>query len=377
MNLLEHEAKELLKRSDLRVPEGRVFDDRASLMRDLKDWSFPLMVKGQVPTGGRGKAGAVRKANDVAEAIAAFDSIMGMRVKGHVIRSILVERFARFDNEYYLAIAVDRAMGCPLLIVGRKGGVDIESSANQDVKKMPLDPFTGIGDEDLTTSVEFLDVDGGAKSEIVDALKNIWSTFTKFDCELVEVNPLIMTDAGPVCLDAKMIINDDSLYRHPDLHFDADRGREPFEIACRRNGFSGVDLGGEIAVIANGAGLTMAVLDEMGGSGLRGGAFLDLGGADDPDRISKAIALVLDSSLLPNIEGLFICVFGGITRCDIVAEGIIAALRGVAFRVPIVIRLRGINESEGRMMLEDAGHAVHDDIAEACIALKAVVRPRA
>ncbi|MCE5295768.1 MAG: succinate--CoA ligase subunit beta [Euryarchaeota archaeon] len=376
MNLLEHEAKDLLQRYGLDVPRGNVFNDRSSLARSLGDWSFPLMVKGQVPIGGRGKAGAIRKALSPEEALDAFDSIAGMNVKGHIVRSVLIEEFVGYDMEFYLAMTIDRSLGRPVLVISRKGGMEVESTDAKDIKKIPLDPFDGMTSHDLEEAIESLGVEGRVASGIKETSKRIWNVFSRSDCELVEINPLIINDGGQVCLDAKVIINDDSLFRHPELDLDVDREREPFEAECRRNGFSGVVLGEGVAVVANGAGLTMSVLDEIGDAGLRGGAFLDLGGADDPDRIVKAITTVGDRTLLPKIEGLFICIFGGITRCDVVAEGIVAALSVKMFDVPIVIRLRGINESEGRMILENAGLIVHSSIEEACAALRIAVGSR-
>lgn len=376
MNLLEHEAKELLKRSDLKVPEGHVFSDVDVLSSFLNKSSFPLMIKGQVPVGGRGKIGAVRKVNDVEETLQAYRSIKGMKVKEHTVESVLVERFVESKIEYYLAIFIDRVTGRPQLLVGRTGGMDVESSKSSDIKRLTLDPFLGIDTHIMNDAMEFLNVDKTNQLQMSDTLSKLWVVFTMFDCELVEINPLIVSNDELICLDAKMTINDDSLFRHKDLDLDFDRERTSFEMACRQNGFSGVHLDGNIAVIANGAGLTMAVLDELDRIGLKGGAFLDLGGVDDPSMISKAMKITFDRRLLPTIEGVMVCIFGGLTRCDVVATGVLDALKDEKIEIPIVTRLRGADELEGRDILTAAGHRAYTDLEEACESLKRAVRLR-
>jgi len=376
MFLLEFEAKEILKKSGLKVPEGIVFSDIGQIEKQVQDISFPAVVKGQVATGGRGKAGAVRIVNGPNEFLEAFKSILGMNVKGNIVASVLVERYIRTGTELYLAIMVDRYLGRPLLIAGRKGGIDVERSDEQDFRKIVLDPLIGVDDDIASKVGDFLGTSGDRLLEIRRLLKIIWTVFSGYDCELIEINPLAFAEDQMVCLDAKIVVNDDSLFRHGDLALNTERGRTPYEIACRMNGFSGVELSGNVVVIANGAGLTMAVLDMLEDIGLKGAAFLDLGGADDPDMVAKAISIVLDKDLLPNIEGLMICIFGGLTQCDIVASGIINSFNRINNGPQTVIRLRGNNEAEGNRILSESGFVVHSDLGEACQLLGEIMKGR-
>lgn len=356
------------------MPKGYLVKDGAELEKALSHMMFPLMMKAQVPVGGRGKAGAVIKIMDRQQAIDGLSNLKGMNVRGFKVDSVLIEEFAPHDEEMYLAISIDRAAGMPNLICGKKGGMEVEVIGHGHIKQYPIDPLEG-PDDGLTEKV-MLDLGlTNAHLEMLSALiSKLWSFYSNYDCELVEVNPLVLQHDGFVCLDAKVVIDDDSLFRHPELSYLKGRDKSPFEIECGKRDLTGVELAGEIGVIANGAGLTMAVLDELERIGLKGAAFIDLGGTDDPARIADAISMMRGGRWVPNIKGILICVFGGITRCEVVADGIISSLPNGPSNIPMIVRLRGVNELQGRSKLRGSGLDAYLDLEEACLALRSVIR---
>lgn len=370
MKLLEHEAKKILKGMGIQVPYGGVCKDPSDLETLMAQIGFPSVLKGQVLVGGRGKAGAVRLVHNPNEARINFQRIIGMDVKGHEVESILFERSMDHLEEWYLAITIDYSLGLPTLIFCRNGGVDIESVHRDELVRMTIDPLNEIPEIEIQQALLGAGVEHRHIDELLRMVQMMWTGFRENDCELMEINPLmLLEDGGLVAADAKIILNDDGLFRHPEFNFDEDRERTPFEKRCRISGLTGIQLDGEVGVLANGAGLTMAVLDKLTEYGLTGGAFLDMGGSDDPEKIREAVDLICDISLLPHLKGVVICVFGGITKCDTVAQGILDSVGHSSSNIPISIRLRGINEDVARAMLEEKGSRSYSDINDMCTSL--------
>jgi succinyl-CoA synthetase beta subunit len=320
-----------------------------------------VVLKAQVPTGGRGKAGGIKAVSNLEEAERTASHILHMRVNDFRVNAILVEEEIRIEGEYYLSILIDRSAGQPLLLASSKGGMDIESVSDGFLWQCYLDPNLGIDHRALIQISDRLNIPSHELDRFRRILEGSWSLFREKDCELVEINPLALSTVGLMALDAKMVINDDALFRHPEFEIQ-EEDYTPMELEARRRGISFVQLEGSIGVIANGAGLTMATLDVLSLHGGRGGAFLDLGGTDDPRKVMDAfeiIRMVEPSVILVNM-------FGGITKCDTVAEGIIGARRELGIDIPIVARIRGVNEAEARKMLEEVGIFSIDDLEKAC-----------
>jgi succinyl-CoA synthetase beta subunit len=345
MMLLEDQGKRLFYEHGIRVPSGRT----VTATEQLPDISEPVMVKALVPAGGRGKSGGVRRAADMEELRSAVNSILGMRIAGITVRSVLVEEALPVAREMYLSISIDRSFGIPILIASGTGGMDVEALDESIVRRWPLHPFLGVRHFVVREFASALGL-AGREDEVGDLLEKLWRLFTSLDCELVEINPLILTAEGSlVAADAKVAINDDSLFRHPGLVTPQAEGDE-LERAARSEGIAFVRLEGDIGVIANGAGLTMATLDSLAVSGGRVGAFMDLGGTDDPSKVKRAFEIMA----LSGQRVVLVNIFGAMTKCDTVAQGLLDALSSSS-RPIVVVRVRGINEERAREMLRSNG----------------------
>lgn len=374
MDLLEHEGKSLLSRYGIATPSGILVSDAEEAVRASTSLGLPVVLKSQVPTGGRGKAGAILMAETLSEVPGAFERIMCTAVKGFLPSAVLVEKQLEQMTECYAAITLDRELGTPVLLFKQRGGVDVES-AEGGMERWPIHPHGGIPQAALDKMAIALDEKHVQRGSLVDFSRQLWRMFWDMDCELLEINPLFISAAGKIIAgDAKVIIDDDALFRHPDIKRPELISASPFETSCRVAGFAGVDLGGQIAVVANGAGLTMAALDEIVDAGMSGACFLDMGGTDDPAAVERAITLASDRKLLRELQCVLVCIFGGLTKCDVVAEGIVAASSGNQLSVPLVIRLRGVNEELGRKILNAAGIKAHLNLAEAVHSVKETVR---
>ena len=354
--LLEDQGKRLFRGRGIRVPDGRTI----TAAEQVPETSDMVMVKALVPAGGRGKGGGVRRVSGTAEARAAVAALLGANISGHAVRSVLVEEAVDIAREMYLSLSVDRSLGVPALIASGSGGMDIESVDSSALRRWPVHPFLGIREfhvRELTASLELHGMEGAAG----DLLRKLWAVFTSYDCELVEVNPLILTANGElVAADAKVVINDDSLFRHPDLELLEPDG-DGIEAAARSEGIVFVPLDGNIGVIANGAGLTMATMDSLSARGGRTGAFMDLGGTDDPARVRRAFELMAASGQ----KVVLINIFGAMTKCDTVAQGLLDALRGLRHPPATVVRLRGANEERAMEMLLAHGILAHPELEDA------------
>lgn len=368
MNLLEHEAKGLFRRYRISTPRGLFFQDMNGIADSLANLKFPIIVKAQTTVGGRGKAGAIRTALHSQETLETCERILGMRVAGMKVHGVLLEEMVEASREIYLAITIDQRSRCPLLLAGSAGGMDVENMPSHTIKGWSLDPLEPLSEEVLDQASQFLLRGGPGSKELRSIIGAMWRLFRNMDCELVEINPLMITDSGKaVAADAKVAIDDDSLYRHPEFLDRYGRDLTELERLAKDKGFNLVELSGDIGVLANGAGLTMAALDTLQRYGGRGGTFLDLGGTDDPDRISEALGLLSYDMARGRIRSLLVCIFGGITKCDTVADAMMHTITDKNVKARTVVRLRGNNEEEAAKMLRLANFNVHIDLDDACL----------
>lgn len=346
MNLLEAEGKRLFADFGIPVPGGMTSNGKGT----IGAVSFPAVVKAQVPTGGRGKAGGIRIVENEKELHAAVEDIIGMRIKEYRVDQVLVEQKIESRMELFVSIAVDRSKRRPLIMASMMGGVDIEAVPNDKIFKEWVDPWVGL-QPFIAKNIAFaLELGPELMSQFQSILQNLWRLCQGMDAELVEINPLVVTPYNKlVAVDSKVVIDDDSLFRHDGFKRLAG-DITPLERKARDKGIAFVQLDGNIGVIANGAGLTMATLDFLSMHGGKGGVFLDLGGTDDPEKVKEALLLMAEAK--PRV--ILINIFGGITKCDTVASGLLQALEGGGIDVPIVARIKGVNEKEAVEMLKEA-----------------------
>jgi succinyl-CoA synthetase beta subunit len=354
VKLAEWRGKEVFRKYGVPLPTGRVARSAEEAEALTRDGSVPLpcVVKAQVLAGGRGKGGAVKFANSPAEARAAAQSILGLEFKGERVKEVLLEEKLALSKELYVSLTLDRTLRLPVLIASARGGVEIESVEDTEIDRQPVDPFPGLTGYQKRRAAEVLGLSGGPAKSLDRLLEALWKVFNGEDAELVEVNPLAVVGDGLVALDAKVIIEDDAAFRHPEYAEIRD-DRTPLEEVAREKDIAFVQLDGNIGVIANGAGLTMATLDVLQEFGGRPGVFLDLGGTDDPRKVTEAFLLMAQA----HPKAVFLNIFGGVTRCDTVAKGLVEAMRQVPSgdRFPLVARIRGNNEVEGVEILRAAG----------------------
>jgi succinyl-CoA synthetase beta subunit len=357
MDLLEHQGKRLFADAGLAVPPSRVATTTAEACEAARELGLPVAVKAQVKTGGRGKAGGIRVCRTHDEVTVAADDILGMTIRDHPVAAVLVEQAVEIEREMYVAIASSRESRGPLLVFCREGGVDIEALAREDpgaLVRTPIDPLLGLCDYQVRDVVAALDPDGpggaAAAKGLGAAVRALWGLYRDRDATLVEVNPLVLTRRGEtVCLDSKVTIDDNALYRQPDLQPEesADEG----EARARKAGLAFVALDGDIGVLGNGAGLVMSIIDQIADAGGRAADFCDIGGGARGDVVAAALdAILADRS----VSALLVSVFGGITRCDEVARGLIGVLGRAGLDAPVTVRLDGNAAAEGRAVLSDA-----------------------
>ncbi len=352
MKLYEHQGKDLFRAAGMPVPQGEVAttpDEVAAIASRLGR----VVIKAQVHAGGRGKAGGVKvalpsEARDVAGAI------LGMTIKGLTVEKVLVEPALHIASEYYAGIANDRSSKRFVLMLSAMGGIDIEEVAHsnpQAIVRVHIDPAYGLLGFDVREAMKTAGFDRSKARDLGATLKSLYETVIRHDCLLAEINPLAITDEGDVVVaDAKVDIDDNAVYRHPDLlpWRDGSFDNEMDRLASEQ-GLTYVHLGGDIGVIGNGAGLVMNTLDVVTASGARPANFLDIGGGAQAGQVAKAVNMVLSD---PHVVGIIFNIFGGITRCDEVAKGMLQAARDLEIRVPVVVRLAGTQEAEGRRLLQ-------------------------
>jgi succinyl-CoA synthetase beta subunit len=361
VKLAEWRGKELFRAYGVPVPAGTVVRSADGAERAVRSGEVPLpcVVKAQVLAGGRGKAGAVRFAGTPAEAREAAQAILALDFKGEKVREVLMEGKVEISRELYVSIALDRSARLPVLMTSPHGGVEVESVPDSAIERQWVDPFPGLAAYARRRAAQSLGLSGPSAKALDATLSSLWTIFQREDAELVEINPLALVGDGLVALDAKVIIEDDAGFRHPQYAEIRD-DRTPLEEIAREKEIAFVQLDGNIGVIANGAGLTMATLDVLKAFGGNPGVFLDLGGTDDPKKVTEAFLLMAQA----HPKAVFLNIFGGVTRCDTVASGLVEAMSKIpaSERFPLVARIRGHNEAEGIEILRTAGIQSHSDL---------------
>jgi succinyl-CoA synthetase beta subunit len=355
MDLFEHQAKELFARYGVAVPRGRVAwspEEAAAVAGEL---GGTVAVKAQVQIGGRGKAGGIKLAADPAEARAHAERIIGMDIRGHTVRRVLVEEASEIAAEYYVAILHDRASKGFLAMASAEGGVDIEEVAAtkpEAIVRVLVNPLVGLRSYHVNQLVYGAGFDERARKGAAELLARLYDVFVDADCTLVEVNPLVLTGGGQVvALDGKVSLDDSALVRHPDLEALRDTfAVDPQEQAAKEKGLNYIKLDGYVGIIGNGAGLVMSTLDVVAQAGGKAANFLDVGGGASAETMTDGLEVILSD---PKVRSVLVNIFGGITRGDLVAQGILDALDrlGDKVQVPLVVRLDGTNAEEGRTLL--------------------------
>ncbi len=356
MNLHEYQSKLRFAEFGIPTPKGRVAHSPQQAYEIAKEFSGPVVVKAQVLTGGRGKAGGVKLAQTPAEAQERADAILGMDIKGHKVVKVLVDPASEIKAEIYLGVTNDRAARKPLIMASAEGGMDIEEVNRVSPEKIVrehIDPFLGLRDYQIRNLAYGIDLPRELWKQFMNIARGLYRCYVESDATLAEINPLIIDGSGNLlAVDGKISIDDNALYRHPELADMRDTSAEPAaETQARAAGLSYIKLDGEIGCMVNGAGLAMTTMDMTKLFGGSPANFLDIGGGAKAETVAAALRIILADS---NVKAVLFNIFGGITRCDEVALGILAALKEIQVDLPMVVRLVGTNEEEGRRLLDEA-----------------------
>ena len=364
MNIHEHQAKKILKKYGVTVPEG-VFaftvDELIEKAKSLKTEKFVL--KAQIHAGGRGKAGGVKILNNIEELAEASKKLLGKKLitpqtgpEGREVKRLYVEESSSIEKEFYLSCLVDRSSSKIAFISSDQGGMDIEEVARNNPEKIittKINLNEDISNNDCEEIIKIFNLKDNSKLEAISLIKSIYKMFLSTDASLVEINPLILTqDKKIVCLDAKINFDDNSLFRHPDIFELRDLNEEdPTEVEASKHGLSYIKLDGNIGCMVNGAGLAMATMDIIKLYGKEPANFLDVGGGASKEKVSAALKIILSDK---NVKGILINIFGGIMRCDVLALGVVEAAKEIKINVPLVVRLAGTNFLEGKKILDNS-----------------------
>jgi succinyl-CoA synthetase beta subunit len=367
VNIHEYQAKELLRARGIPIPPGEIATTPPEAEALARKYGTMVVVKAQVHAGGRGKAGGVKLAKTPAEARAVAEKILGMQIKGLTVKKVLVTPAAEIATEAYVGIIVDRASKRAVFMVSAAGGIDIEDVARTDPDKImrrPVDPRYGLQTFEAMQMGFFLYKDGKQARAAAKIMMQLYEGFVAAGASLAEINPLVTTpDGSVVALDAKMVIDDNELDRHPDLAALRDESAEqPSEVLARKANLTFIKLDGNVGCVVNGAGLAMATMDLVKYYGGDPANFLDIGGSSNPEKVVNALRIITSD---PNVKAILFNIFGGITRTDDVANGIVTATKQNPLKVPIVIRLTGTNEEIAVKILEANGFAAMTDMDEA------------
>lgn len=354
MDLFEYQGKQLFASYDIPVSAGEAAVNVADAVAAAERLGYPVVVKAQVQVGGRGKAGGIKLAHNADEALEHATNILGMDIKGHVVGTVWVEKASDIAEEYYASFTLDRAAKLHLGMLSAQGGVDIEEVAatNPDaIAKLHVDPVDGLSEALCRAWVERAELNPAAVDGAVNVLLKLYAAYVEGDADLVEINPLILTPDGRVhALDAKVTLDDSAVFRHPGYEqYEATQVRDEREQAAHEKGLQYVGLDGFVGIIANGAGLAMSTVDIVSQVGGKPANFLDIGGGANADVMAGALEVINND---PSVRSIFINIFGGITKGEEVANGIVQALERVHIDAPIVMRLDGTNADEGRAILE-------------------------
>ncbi len=357
MDLYEYQGKELFKRFGIPVSDGRLATTPEEARAAATELGGQVVVKAQVLTGGRGKAGGVKLADDPTDAAQKARDILGLDIRGHVVHKVWVESASEIAKEYYLSVTFDRGTKKPLFMLTREGGVEIEQVAEENpeaLARVHVDALEGFHPYQARRLIYGAGIDDPSEQkQILGIVERLYRCFVETDAMLCEINPLIVTPEGEVkALDSKFTVDDSALFRHPEIAEMRDvAAADPLETFAREKGVTYVKLDGEVGILGNGAGLSMSTVDVVVVAGGRPANFCDLGGGGDAQGVIDALEVITRDQ---QVRSIFFNIFGGITRCDEVARGILAALEQMSIGLPIVVRLDGTNSEEGRQLLADA-----------------------
>lgn len=367
MKLHEYQSKNKFAEFGIPIPRGRVATSPREAFHIAKEIGGPVVVKAQVLVGGRGKAGGVKLAKNPEEAEQHASRILGMDIKGLTVKKVLIDPAANIQNEIYLGITTDRAARRTVMMASAAGGVDIEEVAAttpEKIVRIHIDPALGLRDYQARDIASAIGLSRESWRQFIEIAKALYEAYRQSDASLAEINPLVVTgDSSLLAVDGKIVLDDNALFRHPELVEMRDVDEEsPAELQARQAGLSYVDLEGEIGCMVNGAGLAMTTMDIIKLFGGQPANFLDIGGGAQADKVAAALRIILAD---PNVKAVLINIFGGITRCDEVARGILKAMDEVQPKVPFVARLVGTNEEEGRAILAEANLITAETLAGA------------
>jgi succinyl-CoA synthetase beta subunit len=363
MKVHEYQAKSILARYGVAVPRGEVTDNSAEAREIAKGLGGRAVVKAQIHAGGRGKGGGVKLAKDPEEAFALAKAILGMTLvtpqtgpAGRVVQKVLVEEALAIDRELYLGVTLDRTAGLPSLMASKSGGMEIEEVAARDpgaIVREPVDPSVGLFPFQARKIAFALGLTGESFKRGIAFLQGLFRAYVETDASLAEINPLLVTKSGDVlALDAKMSFDDNALFRHPDVKEMRDLAEEdPLEVEASKFGLNYVKLDGNVGCMVNGAGLAMATMDLVKLAGGEPANFLDVGGGANEEQVKNAFRIILSDK---NVRAVLINIFGGIMRCDVIANGVVAAVREMGLSIPVVVRLEGTNVDLGKRILRES-----------------------
>lgn len=363
MKIYEYLAKELFKENGIPVPVNKLIENGREAEKAAEEIGYPVVLKSQVLVGGRGKAGGIKFADNPSDTYKKVDELLNLKIKGETVKKLLIEEKLAIQSEFYLSIVMDRSARKPLIIASTQGGVDIEEVAQKFPEKLvkyhvnPLEEFLPYQAREIAIK---MGVPNFLISKTGDIICKLFNIFQKYDANIAEINPLVLTPQGLIAADAKLEVDDDALYRQQQFN------NIEFED---KNEFAYVELDGDIAVIGNGAGLTLSGMDMLELYGGNAATFLDIGGGSSTEHIAEALSIVISN---PNVKVVFLNVLGGITRADDVANGVVNVLNKSERNVPLVIRLTGTNEEGGQRILKEAGVSFEvsmEDAAEKAVKL--------
>ncbi len=365
MKIHEYQAKELFQKYDVPIPRGRVaFSPEEALSRAQELGSFPVVIKAQIHAGGRGKGGGVKLARSAQEVRELAEQIIGMNLvthqtgpAGRIVKKVLVEQGLEIEKELYLSLVADRATAKIVVMASQAGGMDIEevaASSPEKIIKVFINPLQGIQAYHCRQAAYGLALSPALIKPFTAMLKSLYRLFVDYDCSLVEINPLVLTaDQAVIALDAKINFDDNALFRHSDVVAYRDLDEEdPLEIEASKYNLNYINLDGNVGNMVNGAGLAMATMDLIKLAGAEPANFLDVGGGASAEMVENGFRIILSD---PNVKGILINIFGGILRCDVLAEGVVQAARKTGINVPVVVRMEGTNIDEGRRILAESG----------------------
>ena len=351
MNLFEYQGKDLYKKYSINTPKS-IYINSMSDLTENHDLNFPLVVKAQVQVGGRGKAGGIKLAKNKQELEEHINSILGMDIKGHKVQSLLIEEASEILSEYYISFTLDRSEKKYLMMLSSKGGMDIEEVAEnspEDLIKIHISPSLGLDSNMINQAIKDAKLNLDYIDELHEIIYKLYTLFTEGDCDLVEVNPLAITKQGVTALDSKVSLDMNAIYRHEEfIKYEEEIPIPESEKFAKSKGLNFIKLDGSVGIIGNGAGLVMSTLDVVAEHGGKAANFCDIGGGAKAETVTAALE-VLESE--KEVTSVLINIFGGITRCDLVAKGIVEATNGKVLKWPLVVRLDGTNSKEGLEIL--------------------------